>query len=444
MTRPSLRALAVLAAAAIASGTATLGTPVSQALFTDASPLPGPRLDTDTLLPPTNARPEAVTPAGVTVAWQPSASSYATGYRIFRGTTAAGPFTHVGSVTGRVTTEFTDTTPAAVGDAHYLVRAAAGNWLSPITAASTSSKVTAPTTLSITAAGLQAQAAGVGCVIRNAAGTPVWSGGRSYNVYVWDKITRAATWQRKYDVYGNPAEAARMAADLNALPATGNHTVAVFTCDEPRGNRLSNGLDTAMYRIGASRAVFGATDGSFGARGAYLLVGEPGRGEGNPLVELQKGTAPDLATATAQDWVTATFTFAGATVACPTGQFQASYFADMTLLGDPAVVRCEESKAGLWATGSPPATAVEPDRFSVERRERADFAAGTYRFRVTSDDGVRVYLDNTLLVDAWRDQSGTTYTADAAVSAGPHTVITRWYENTGTATLDGPYWTLVP
>jgi hypothetical protein len=125
------------------------------------------------------------------------------------------------------------------------------------------------TTLSTTAAGVYDLA--TGSVV------PGTSTARSYNVL---KVLRAApytmTFVGTFDVYASPTNATAMAAALNALDNT--VVVAIWTYDEPQLNRLASGLDAAMYRCGASAAVFGSPN--FKSRGAYVLVGIPGIGAG--------------------------------------------------------------------------------------------------------------------------------------------------------------------
>ena len=86
-----------------------------------------------------------------------------------------------------------------------------------------------------------------------------------------------------------------------------------------------------------------------------------------------------------------------------------------------------------WATGSPD-PAVTTDNFSVRWTRTLNFNAGTYRFLASTDDGVRVWVDGGLVVDAWEDQSlPETHTGDAYLADGQHTVTVEYFEHGGDA-----------
>lgn len=76
---------------------------------------------------------------------------------------------------------------------------------------------------------------------------------------------------------GALAQCNAMAAALNSIDSS--HICVVFTYDEPATNRRLGNLPAAMYRNGATRNVWGSD--SFRYRGAYILVGIGGCGEGN-------------------------------------------------------------------------------------------------------------------------------------------------------------------
>jgi glucose/arabinose dehydrogenase len=125
----------------------------------------------------------------------------------------------------------------------------------------------------------------------------------------------------------------------------------------------------------------------------------------------------------------ATYTASFQMEECPAGQFRAEYFNNMDLTGWPALVRCEEAPlVHDWGTGSP-APEIQPDHFSVRWTGRFSFPAGIQRFTATVDDGVRLYVDGEVLMDAWHDQGTTTYEALHALPAGEHTVTFEYYEN---------------
>jgi N-acetylmuramoyl-L-alanine amidase len=122
----------------------------------------------------------------------------------------------------------------------------------------------------------------------------------------------------------------------------------------------------------------------------------------------------------------------GGTASCPNGQFRAEYFNNRSLSGSPVFTRCESAINNDWGGGGP-GNGVPNDNFSVRWVGRFEFANGTYRFLARADDGIRVKLDGSTVIDAWRDQAPTDYAQDRTVSAGTREVIVEYYENGGGA-----------
>ncbi len=86
-----------------------------------------------------------------------------------------------------------------------------------------------------------------------------------------------------------------------------------------------------------------------------------------------------------------------------------------------------------WGYGKPDARAVSADNFAVRWTANPVFAAGTYRFSVTADDGVRLIVDGKTVINQWKNQSATTYTADVPLTAGSHSIVMEYYENANRA-----------
>ncbi len=57
------------------------------------------------------------------------------------------------------------------------------------------------------------------------------------------------------------------------------------------------------------------------------------------------------------------------------------------------------------------------------------FTAGTYKITTISDDGIRVYIDGTPVINQWNDHSTATFEATLAIPAGEHTIRVEYYEN---------------
>jgi Flp pilus assembly pilin Flp len=122
---------------------------------------------------------------------------------------------------------------------------------------------------------------------------------------------------------------------------------------------------------------------------------------------------------------------------CPDGQSHAEYFANMTMSGTPASVGCESGSIYYdWGFAGPGWSGLGGENFSVRWNGNFDFPTSTlYAFTVTADDGIRLYVDNTLLLDYWIDQSGQTRVAGVNLSAGIHTVRLEYYQNLEAASV---------
>lgn len=112
--------------------------------------------------------------------------------------------------------------------------------------------------------------------------------------------------------------------------------------------------------------------------------------------------------------------------------WRGEYYNNVNLTGAPVVVRDDANVVFDWGDGSP-ATGINNDRFSVRWTSYQYLDAGTYTFHATSDDGVRVWVDEHLIIDQWHDHPATTYSAAKALSTGYHSLRIEHYEQNGDA-----------
>ncbi len=140
------------------------------------------------------------------------------------------------------------------------------------------------------------------------------------------------------------------------------------------------------------------------------------------------------------DWVaSAVARMTYSLVSRATPPFLGQYFANSSLAGTPAMVRNDPSINFNWGTGSPESS-ITADNFSVRWTQTPYFATlGTYRFQATADDGVRLYIDNQLVIDHWTPGASTNY-GYKQLAAGYHTIRMEYYEGTGNAQAQLTYY----
>lgn len=125
-------------------------------------------------------------------------------------------------------------------------------------------------------------------------------------------------------------------------------------------------------------------------------------------------------------------TFTVVAITC-TDRYRGEYFNNKTLSGTPSLVRCDGWPLSFdWGNGSP-GSGIGSDSFSVRWTARVSFSSGRYNFIAVADDGVRVWIDNNLIIDGWRDQGATEYRNTRDVSGGAHDIRVEYYENGGGA-----------
>ena len=110
--------------------------------------------------------------------------------------------------------------------------------------------------------------------------------------------------------------------------------------------------------------------------------------------------------------------------------FKGEYFPNATLSGGAVLCRDDAAVNFDYANGAP-AAGLPVDNFSVRWTKTQDFAAGTYTFSAGADDGVRLYVDGTKVVDSWISTPYLVRTVSVPLTAGSHTVVMEYNETGG-------------
>ncbi|HTJ36341.1 MAG TPA: PA14 domain-containing protein [Dactylosporangium sp.] len=121
----------------------------------------------------------------------------------------------------------------------------------------------------------------------------------------------------------------------------------------------------------------------------------------------------------------------------PSGTFTAAYWSNTTLTGTPALTRQDPQIDFVWP--DEPGPGVSADQFSARWTKSQYFAAGRYRFTTVTDDGVRLFIDDRLVVDEWHDQAGTAHDYVTDLAAGNHSLKMEFYDG-GAAAVAKLFW----
>jgi len=111
--------------------------------------------------------------------------------------------------------------------------------------------------------------------------------------------------------------------------------------------------------------------------------------------------------------------------------WKGEYFANAYLGGDPVLIRNDDRIAFDWEEDAPAPT-LPADNFSVRWTRQRQIEPGWYRFTFHTDDGVRLYVDDELVLDEWHQSWAQDYVAEVLLPWKPKLVV-EYYEGTGDA-----------
>jgi beta-glucosidase len=110
------------------------------------------------------------------------------------------------------------------------------------------------------------------------------------------------------------------------------------------------------------------------------------------------------------------------------------YFNNMSLSGKPDLVRIDQKVDFYWGSGSPDPL-IQSDKFSIRWTGKlVSPVTGRCKIIPTTDDGVRLYIDNKQVDNAWYDRGATSDFIDVSLVEGQtYDVKIEYYDNGGDA-----------
>jgi chitodextrinase len=129
-----------------------------------------------------------------------------------------------------------------------------------------------------------------------------------------------------------------------------------------------------------------------------------------------------------------TVTISTPLAAAPSGAgWAGAYFANATLSGSP-IGRLDATVNFSWGSAAPMA-GIPVDHFSVRwTGQLTPATSGTYTFYTQTDDGARLYVNDTLLINGWAGGPSNRSATMALTKGTAYNVRMEYYDVTGTAT----------
>jgi len=131
-------------------------------------------------------------------------------------------------------------------------------------------------------------------------------------------------------------------------------------------------------------------------------------------------------------------------VAAQTGDrgWSAEYWPNPNLAGGPILRTTVPEINFEWGLGGP--ADLPSDNFSARFTRQVTFPGGPVRFFARSDDGIRLWVNDRLLIDHWYDHpAGEVYAANISLAPGTYTIRVEYYERFDRAHLQ-VWWETVP
>ena len=113
--------------------------------------------------------------------------------------------------------------------------------------------------------------------------------------------------------------------------------------------------------------------------------------------------------------------------------YQADYFDNQWLSGDPVLKRTEVGIHFDWQEGSP-GGGISADFFSA--RWTSSFTTNDttmIRFFAEADDGIRILVDGQVMLNAYNGEAKPGFETERSVQAGTHEIVVEYYEYNGEA-----------
>jgi beta-glucosidase len=233
-----------------------------------------------------------------------------------------------------------------------------------------------------------------------------------------DMVTRILTEEFRFGLFDRPATGSPSAVVTSAAHASVAQNVA------EQGTVLLKNTNSALP-LDATNTKSIAVIGDDAGPDALTTGGGSASVSAGSIVTPYQGIKARAGSGTDVEYAQGTYPANGRLPVVDASYFgaglTAQYYNNMTLSGTPVLTRTDPNVNFDWGPNSPvsPGPGVNATQWSVKWTGTITApVTGSYTFSLTSDDGSRLFVNGTKIIDNWRDQGANTETGTVTLTAG--------------------------
>jgi len=110
----------------------------------------------------------------------------------------------------------------------------------------------------------------------------------------------------------------------------------------------------------------------------------------------------------------------------PVREWDVAFYALADSVGQRTPLATVKTPRLDWVWYRPPIAGLPQSNFRMEARTEVNLRAGSYQIRTISDDAMRVWVDDKMVIDNWKPHESEVNTAP--ISPGRHTIRVEYYQ----------------
>lgn len=265
---------------------------------------------------------------------------------------------------------------------------------------------------------------------------PPFLDGRISKERIDDAVARVLRVKFELGLFENPYVSNKDIEELKKI----NHKTLAEKAAAESFVLLQNNNKTLPISENYKKILIVGTDAADARLGGYSGPGNSKVSILNGIKNFAKNKNFEIAYSKGIDWNVKNFLTVPAEVLSSENQkgLKGSYFSNSELKGNPAFDKQDEQLNFKWTLYSPNPEKLQPDNYSIRWTGKLEAPkSGKYQLGLRGNDGFRLFLNGSLLIDNWEKLSYSTKTVEVDFTKGQkYDIVVEFHENRGEANIE--------